>query len=213
MLNTHKRTLAVTSVLILLPILAGLIFWNELPARMATHWGADGRPDGWSSRGFAVFGLPACLLAVHWLCVFFTLKDPKNKGQNPKLFTLVLWITPIVSLFIGGVTYAAALGLDVNVSRVAMLLIGVVFIIIGNYMPKCRQNHTIGIKIPWTLNDEENWNATHRFAGKVWFAGGLAVLASAFLPPPAQIWMFLPAVFLLVGLPVLYSYNFHKKHG
>ena len=213
MLKNHKRTLVVTSGLILLPILAGLIFWNDLPARMVTHWGPDGRPNGWSSRGFAVFGLPAFLLAVHWLCVFFTLKDPKNKGQNPKLFALVLWITPVISLFVGGVTYAAALGLDINVSRVAMLLIGVVFILIGNYMPKCRQNHTIGIKIPWTLNDEENWNATHRFAGKVWFAGGLVVLASAFLPPLAQIGMFLPAIFLLVGLPVLYSYNFHKKHG
>ena len=213
MLKTHKRTLAVTSVLILLPIVAGLIFWNDLPARMVTHWGPDGQPDGWSSKGFTVFGLPAFLLAVHWLCAFFTVKDPKNKGQHPKLFTLVLWITPVISLFVSGVTYAAALGLDVNVSRVAPLLIGVVFILIGNYMPKCRQNHTIGIKIPWTLNDEENWNATHRFAGKVWFAGGLLVLVSAFLPPPVQVWLFLPAVFLLVGLPVLYSYRFHKKQG
>ena len=213
MLNTHKRTLAVTSVIILLPILAGLVFWNDLPARMVTHWGPNGQPDGWSSKGFVVFGLPLILLALHWLCTFFTIKDPKNKGQNPKLFTLVLWITPVVSLLVNGMSYAVALGAELDPTRILLPLIGVVFILVGNYMPKCKQNHTIGIKIPWTLNDEENWNATHRFAGKIWFAGGLVMLAGIFLPTTVSTWLFLPVTFILVALPMIYSYRFHKKNG
>jgi len=212
MLKNNRRTQLLSSVIILLPVLAGLLLWNRLPQEVPTHFGPDGQADGWSSRGFAVFGLPAFLLAVHWVCLFFTAKDPKNQGQNPKLFTLVLWICPVVSLFVAFVSYTAALGVNVNVSLVAMLLVGVCFIAVGNYMPKCKQNHTIGIKIPWTLNDEDNWNATHRFAGKVWVIGGLLAILCAFLPPLIIVWAFLPLLFALVLIPTLYSYNYYKKH-
>lgn len=213
MLKNNRRALLLSSAIILLPVLIGLLLWNRLPQEVPTHFGPDGQADGWSSKPFAVFGLPAFLLAVHWVCLFFTAKDPKNETQHHKVAGLVLWICPVVSLFVAFVSYAAALGLDVNVSLIAMLLVGVMFVAVGNYMPKCKQNHTIGIKIPWTLNDEGNWNATHRFAGKVWVIGGLLFIVCAFLPPPVFVWAFLPLIFALVLIPTLYSYNYHKKHG
>lgn len=212
MIKHNRWTLLASSILILLPIVFGLVFWNRLPEQMPTHWGIDGTVNGWSSRPFAVFGLPALLLLLHWVCVFFTMKDPKNKGQNGKIFALVLWTTPIISLFTGGMMYAAAFGKEVQPSGFTALLLGCIFLAVGNYLPKCRQNHTIGIKVKWTLQNEENWNATHRFGGKIWVMGGLLLLACAFLPDPAIILATLSIIPMLVVLPFAYSYRYHKKH-
>lgn len=212
MMKPNRWALLASSILILLPVVFGLVFWAKLPEQMPTHWGIDGTVDGWSSRPFAVFGLPALLLLLHWVCIFFTGKDPKNKGQNGKVFTLVLWTTPIISLFTGGMMYAAALGKEVQPSGFTALLLGCIFLAVGNYLPKCKQNHTIGIKVKWTLENEENWNATHRFGGKVWVIGSFLVLACAFLPDPAIIPATLSIIPMLVLLPFAYSYRYHKKH-
>ena len=211
MIENNKWKLLVSSVAILLPILVGLILWNDLPEQMTTHWGADGNADGWSSRTFAVLGLPLILLALHWVCIFITSKDPKNKGQNKKVFGMVLWICPIVSIFASGITYAAALGKEFNMEIIGLLLIGLMFVVIGNYLPKCKQNYTIGIKVKWTLANEENWNATHRFGGKVWVIGGLLLMACVFLPEALIPWVLMIALTIMAAIPIVYSYAYYKK--
>ena len=85
-------------------------------------------------------------------------------------------------------------------------------LLLGNYLPKIKQNRTLGIKIPWTLNNEENWNKTHRFAGKLWVIGGLVVLFSAFLPLGAMICVSVVGILCSVITPVIYSYSIYKKH-
>ena len=179
MLKKNKGLMILTSVIILLPMLAGILLWDRLPEQMATHWGGNGEADGWSSRPVAVFGLPLFLLAIHWLGVWLTGQDRRNRNQNEKVLQMMFWIAPVISLFGMGSTYASALGQPPRIDRLAMLLLGIVFTIIGNYLPKCRQNYTIGIKIVWTLSDEENWNATHRLAGKLWVIGGLLLCCCA----------------------------------
>ena len=213
MMKQHKGKLIVSSVVTLLPILAGLILWNRLPNQMPTHWGLDGSVDGWSGKAFAVFGLPLILLAVHWLCVWGTSLDSGNRGQNRKVSGLVLWIIPVLSWFTSGIMYAAALNLDVNFVTVTLLLIGIMFVVIGNYLPKCKQNHTIGIRIPWTLNDEENWNATHRVGGRIWVAGGVLLLVGCALPERLAVTLMLVLILLLAAAPILYSWCYHKKQA
>ena len=100
-------------------------------------------------------------------------------------------------------TYAAALGREVRIEMVMPLLMGAIFIIIGNYLPKCGQNYTIGIKIPWTLHSEENWNRTHRFAGPVWVVGGLVMMLSGFL---GENRIMIAAALVMVLAPTAYSY-------
>ena len=212
MIKQNRWNLILSSIVILLPALFGIIFWNELPEQMTTHWGINGTADGWSSRAVAVFALPLCILAVHWLCVFCTAKDPGNKGQNRKVFALVLWITPLVSLFTNGMMYAVSFGKELQPYFMTNLLLGVVFVVIGNYLPKCKQNYTIGIKVKWTLENEENWNATHRFGGKVWVAGGLLLLLFCVcLPDAIVLWVTIPVMLLLIVIPVVYSWQYHKK--
>ena len=88
------------------------------------------------------------------------------------------------------------------------ILLGLIFIAIGNYLPKCKQNYTIGIKIPWTLASEENWNRTHRFAGWVWVGGGVVMLLSGFL---GIFWLTLVPAIIMAAVPLIYSYILHKK--
>ena len=211
MLKKNKGLMILTSVIILLPMLAGILLWDRLPEQMATHWGGNGEADGWSSRPVAVFGLPLFLLAIHWLGVWMTGQDRRNRNQNEKVLQMMFWIAPVISLFGMGSTYAAALGQPPRIDRLAMLLLGIVFTIIGNYLPKCRQNYTIGIKIVWTLSDEENWNATHRLAGKLWTAGGLLMLLTAFLPGNRHIYAAPLLLGVMVLVPVAYSWWFHRK--
>lgn len=80
---------------------------------------------------------------------------------------LLFWMIPAVSILVSGITYAVALGWKFRLAGLLFAGLGLMFAAIGNYFPKCRPNRTVGIRISWTLGSEENWNATHRFAGKV----------------------------------------------
>lgn len=208
MLKISKTKLIITSIVILIPIAVGLILWNRLPETMVTNWGVGNVPNGWSSKAMAVLGLPAILLAVHWVCLFATKADPKSKNINPRMLDLVLWICPVLSIVLGTVTYSFSLGYEVNVQAVVTIIVGVLFVVVGNYLPKCKQSYTMGIKLPWTLSDEENWNKTHRLAGKLWVAGGIILLATSFLQ---SVIIMVVVLVLLVIIPTVYSYILYRK--
>ena len=208
MIKKHWKTLVVTSIIILLPIVAGLVLWNDLPEKIPTHWNAAGEVDGWSSKAFAVFGLPLILLAAQWLCALSTAADPKKQNHSQKVYQLVLWIIPVIGLLLGVITCATALGKAVPVEVVLPVFMGLVFTVIGNYLPKCKQNYTIGIKIPWTLSSEENWNRTHRFAGRLWLVCGLVIMLTGFF---GGFWIFFGIVLVMVLAPLAYSYLLHRK--
>lgn len=213
MFKKNKWKLLITSVVILLPIVFGMLVWDQLPEQMITHWGVDGTADGRSKREFAVFAVPIFILLVHWLCIFCTSKDPKNAGQSSKVFDMVLWICPITSLFVGGMMYMAALEKEVKPYSFVSLFLGLLLIVIGNYLPKCKQNSTIGLRVKWTLEDEENWNATHRFSGKVWVVSGVLVMACVFLPEALSFYFILVFVLIPALLSGGYSYYYKMKQG
>ena len=125
-IKKYKKTLILTTILTLLPMALGLILWNKLPDQIATHFGSNGEADGWSSKAFAVLGLPALLAAVHLACFFITLADPKKQRIDPKLFKLILWLCPVISWFGCGSTYAHALDLKLNITNIAMVLLGLI---------------------------------------------------------------------------------------
>ena len=213
MIKKYKLQLIIYSLVILLPIAIGLVLWTTLPERFATHWTFTGEADGWSGKAFAVFVPPLIMLATHWFGFFVTSLDPKAANQHKKVFGMIFWICPVLSLFTSGMMFALALGTEFNITSILMPGMAIAFIGIGNYMPKCRQNHTMGIKVPWALANEENWNATHRFGGKVWVAGGLAMFFLAFLPSDfAMIPMFL-LILILAFVPGFYSWWYYQKQN
>ncbi len=212
MWKEHKGTLIVASVVTLLPILIGVILWNRLPDTMAIHFGANNTADGFSGKPFAVIGLPLILLAVEWIAAIVTSHDPKKQNISPKMFTFMLWIAPVISLIGAAAMYTYGLGTPVDVMLVSGLVLGLLFIVIGNYMPKSRQNYTVGIKLPWTLANEENWNRTHRLAGFVWVACGIVMLVLTLIRIENPVWM-LPLLVVIAAVPVVYSYWLHVKKG
>ena len=211
MWKTHKRTLLLTSAVILLPAVLGLIFWNKLPESVPVHWRLDGEADGFGKRFVFVAGIPLVFLALQWLGAFLTGKDPRNEKQSRKVSGMVLWILPMLSLAVNGLLYATVFQRMDNPMLYTLLLIGAMFAVLGNYMPKCRQNSTVGVKIRWTLANEENWNATHRVTGKVWFGVGILMMACALLPMKAGLAVMISALVVAMAVPVLYSWLYARK--
>ena len=200
--------LLITSVVILIPVLIGLLLWNQLPDQIPIHWNVQGEVDSYGSKLFAVLTMPVFLLAIHWICTLITCADPKHKQVEGKPLTLVLWICPMISLLVLTLAYITAMGYPISVEIIMPLVMGLLFVVVGNYMPKCKQNYTIGIKVPWTLNDEENWYKTHRFAGILWVAGGVLIMATSFL---GSIWLFLAITLIMAFAPMVYSYLLYRK--
>ena len=211
MLKRNKLTIILTALITAAPMLLGLALWSRLPETIATHFDLNGVPNGWSSRAFTVFGLPLFLVAVHLLCAFGTMMDPKRKNIQDKMYKLVLWICPVISVLVCTAVYLYALGVNVDMARTAEVMVGILFIIIGNYLPKCRQSYTMGIKLPWTLHDEDNWIATHRFGGWLWMAGGVAYLLLALLGVRSTALM-LAFLLVMVLAPTVYSYLYYLRH-
>lgn len=211
-MKEHKGKLILSSALVLLPLVAGLLLWNRLPAQLPMHWNAAGEIDSWGSRLTVVCLLPLFLLLIHWVCVVACFIDPKNRGQNRKALGLALWICPAVSLLAGFMSFSSALGMGLRMEKLVLIFLGVLFIVIGNYLPKCKQNYTIGIRVMWALEDEENWAATHRFASRLWVGCGVVILLLAFLPWAAvSLWISLGLVLVATLASVLYSYIFYRK--
>lgn len=198
-----------TSIIILIPILVGLALWDRLPEQVPVHWDINGAVDGYAAKVQAVLAMPLLLVVFQWICAIGTSLDPKKKNINDKMFTLVLWIIPVTSLVCNSMVYATALGHQINVNVIMPLFMGALFIIIGNYLPKCKQSYTMGIKLPWTLENEENWNKTHRFAGFIWVVGGVIIMLSAII---GAFWIFFVLLIPMVVVPVVYSYLLYKKN-
>ena len=155
--------------------------------------------------------LPLILLALHWLAILFTGSDPRNEGQTRTGNNMAFWILPFISLMVNGLLYATALGAELSPASFVSLLTGPLFMVIGNLLPKVKQNSTIGLKFHWALQDEENWNATHRFGGKLWVIGGLLITLTVFLQSDGFMLVMLLALLAIAFIPMLYSYLFYRK--
>ena len=207
----NKKYWLVTSAITLVPILLGLLLWNRLPDQLPTHFGVDGAADGWSGKGFAVFGLPLMMLFFHIVIFFATRLDKQNRGHNEKVMNLVGLIFPVMSIVNSVIIYAHAMELELNLSMLLFPMLGLLFIAMGNWMPKIRQNSTLGIKIKWTLYNEENWNKTHRVAGFVWVIGGVIFCLMGFVAEKALLFLLPIQIILLAVVPMVYSWNLARK--
>ena len=213
MIKNHKWKAIISSAVILLPMLFGLLVWEKLPASMISHFGADGVADGSAPKAFMVFGTPLILLALHWfLLLMSTLLEKNNKPQNNKIAGMAYSIIPAISLVVHVFVYSVALEKEWNLLSLLPVLLGALFMYIGNYLPKTTRNRTMGIKLHWTMGNDENWNKTHRLGGKLWFWGGLVMVASALLPIKATVAVMIAMIAVGVIVPTVYSYTIYKKH-
>ena len=208
-IKINKKLVLFTSILILLPSLVGCVFWNQLPEEMPTHFNLLGQADGYNHKMSAIFGLPTLMLLMHWLLLFLMIKDPKSSNISSKIQLLIYWIIPFVSCLSMISIYGESLGYSMMSGLLAQIFMGVVMIVIGNYLPKTHRNYIIGIRLPWTLENDENWRKTHRLAGKIWVLGGLLLFLNSFVQLYVY-WVFFLTLFFVVIIPSVYSYQLSK---
>ena len=205
----NKRTYILTTVVCILPIIMAIFLYPNLPDTVAIHWDANGNVNGTASKFVATILLPGGLLLLSLIMPVLMKIDPKYENMGEKIKTVVCWIIPITSVVCSGITLSNAMGKSVPVQVIVPMLLGVIFIIIGNYLPKTKQTYTVGIRIPWTLDNEENWNKTHRLAGFVWVVCGVVVFASSFTE--LRVWIITISIAVMVIVPTVYSFVHYKK--
>lgn len=203
------KTMLITSLLCLVPVFFYLAVWNQLPDTVPVHFNAQGEPDGYSSKIFAAFGLPGILLAVNLLVNFSVEADPKSRNTGKEIKAVGKWMVPVLSIVVNLSVLLYALGLEFNMSMIAYGIVGLVLLLVGNYLPKSKRNYTVGIKLPWTLNSDENWNKTHRLAGYLFMLGGILMIINMFWNVP---WMIFIILILCTLIPAVYSYLLYRKN-
>lgn len=160
----------------------------------------------------AVLFTPVLLALTLALCLHLTEKLEKDREKNKKINSVVIWIIPVLSNVTFWISYAVAVQrMEVPVLRILSWLFAAMYLVLGNYMPKCRPNSTVGIRIRWTASSDENWNATHRLAGPCYMACGFLMIPTSFLPEKAASVCLIVLLVLGNAIPMVYSYVFYKK--
>ena len=207
-MKEKNKKLLITCLVIVLPMLAGLMLWKLLPDQVATHFGSDNRPNRWDSKEFAVLGLPLMMLGLHLLAVFACIYDPRRRNVSPVMVNLLYWVMPVVCNVVMLSIYGYALNMPINIGMIANLLVGGLFIALGNYLPKNQQNFTVGVRVRWTFTSEENWRRTNCLAGKMFVICGVIFLVNAFIQSAAVL---LLCLVLCMVVPAFYSLYLYKK--
>ncbi len=201
-MKMNKKKMAVSSFIIMLPVILNIILWDKIKAVS----GMSLENEIW----MCVFPY-LVILVFQWLGMFFTFRDPRNQKQTKKAANMIYWITPVITIAVSCIMYASIFRIQLNLYRIMEVLFGFMFVVIGNYLPKYRQNTTMGVKVKWTLQSEDNWNKTHRFSGKLWATGGVLLILAAFLPREVGEVVFVPTLLVLAFVPILFSYVYYKK--
>ncbi|MGN1419157.1 MAG: SdpI family protein [Acutalibacteraceae bacterium] len=208
MKKINVKALVIGTVVCLLPWIMGIVMWNTLPQSIPIHWNFSGEIDGYAPKWVAVFVLPGFLAVLNVLCHLLASHDKRRENYSKALSLMTYWLIPALSVLITPICFLTAGGAKIKVEIIAPVLCGLLLIFVGNYLPKCKQNSTMGIKLPWTLKSEENWNKTHRLAGWLWIICGFIVLITTFVGIP---YLLFAVIALAVLVPTVYSYAISKK--
>ncbi|WMN07321.1 SdpI family protein [Marivirga arenosa] len=207
-----KKELPLIAI-VLLPFVYLAYVWNDLPNKVPLHWNLQGEVDRFGEKTeliLAVFVLP---VLVYVLLLIVPKIDPKNKlhqmgnKYDNIRFMLITFISAITIFII----YSANNQSVANPNYI-VLLVGVLYLILGNYFKTIKANYFIGIRTPWTLESEEVWKATHKLAGILWFIGGIAVVLSSLIFDKQINFMVLISITAVISLvPIIYSYMTFQK--
>ncbi len=184
------KILIVTCLVCLLPVLFGVALWESLPDTMAIHFNINNEPDNFASKGFVVFGLPILMVLLQIFCCFVNDINAHKHGERRKFETATKWIIPAMSIVLHIVTLGVGLGRNIDIRKVAAIIVGIEFLVIGNYLPKLDYVKNYNV-------DAEKARKINRFIGFESVVMGLLFLISSFLPP----------VFTVVCLVLLIPYT------
>jgi uncharacterized membrane protein len=193
--------------------IASAVVYPRLPESMPTHFDMSGQPNGWSSRLFGAWLLPLFLLGMWALVRVLPAIDPRG-GNYAKFGGAFEGIIVSIMLFMLGmhiVVLRASLGHPVAMQHVLPVGVGVLFIVIGNLLPRARPNWFVGIRTPWTLSSDRVWEKTHRLGGRVFVAGGVIITVAAFASAKWAQVVLVTVTILCAATVMIYSYLEWKR--
>ncbi len=188
------KNLIITNIVCLSAILPGVVLWEKLPEQMAIHFDLNNNPDGFASKGFVVFGMPLLMVLLQTICCIINDTKAKKHGDRVKLERVVKWIIPIMTIILQAITLGYGLGFEADIRRIVALIVGVVFIVTGNYLPKLDYIKNYDI-------DTEKARKINRFIGFESVIMGLLFIVSIFLPTVFTIvCLFLMIPYAVIGI-------------
>lgn len=193
-------------------LITGWLLFDKLPDQIPSHWNIEGQVDSYTDKGTAIYLFPGITLAIALLFPLLSRIDPRKEKyvlfRRPWLILQTAFVLFFAYMYF--VTIYLTFHPEQSIERFIFIGIGVLFVVIGNYLGKVRQNYFIGIRTPWTLDNEEVWNKTQRIGGWAFLLIGLAVLIDAFF-----LWNLFAVMMIGTGvailIPIFYSYFIHKK--
>ncbi|MGB1211538.1 MAG: SdpI family protein [Lacinutrix venerupis] len=200
-------------LIVLIPFIYLAFIWNVLPEQVPIHWNANGEIDGWGSKATLLI-IPFILPVLIYVILSLVPKiDPKQKieATSKKFYNIKLLLTLFMSILALFILYSSKSQSFTN-PNIIIMLIGLLYVILGNYMKTIKTNYFIGIRTPWTLENDIVWKKTHKLAGKYWFIGGLLVILLGFiLEPKPNMVSFIIITTIITIIPVVYSYVIFKQ--
>lgn len=210
MSSEEKRTMVITALICMIPVAFGILVYHKLPEQVPIHYNASWEPDQYAPKFIGIIALPFILIVVNCLVQKMLYMDQKKENITKAMRRIVVWMIPLICVVVQCTILFQTLGYQTEIQMIVPSIIGVLFIAIGNYFPKCRQNRLVGIRVPWTLQDEDIWNKTHHMAGYLWIVGGFIMLFYGVLAVQLVL-LIVCDIAVLCVLPVLYSFFLSMK--
>lgn len=195
-------------IFILIACFSSFYFYAHFPDQVPLHWNFAGEVDSYGSRIQGAFLMPAMMIGMYLLFLFIPLIDPKKEryAQFRKIYHVFKGVLLFFMLLIYYALGLSGLGYNIEIGTWIPVFVGLLFIILGNYMGKIKPNWFMGIRTPWTLSSEEVWNKTHRFGGKAFIIGGVLMVFMSLIPVAYKIPIFIIVIVIVGFLPIIYSY-------
>ncbi|MED1783414.1 SdpI family protein [Brevibacillus fortis] len=188
-------------------VVLGVICYPSMPDQMVIHWGPNGEPNGFAPKLVGVSFIPVVMLFI-----FVAVRSQKQYYQKfQSSHDTILNTLMIVLLVIHGVIIAYGYGYMLNIGIFVTLILGILFVTIGNFMPRFRHNYLIGIRTPWTLASEEVWKNTHLLSSRVFFIGGILIMLTSFLPTTIHYILLLIITLVTILISIGSSHYYYKK--
>jgi uncharacterized membrane protein len=209
---TIRKSLLGQVVILAIASLYGLVIAPSMPNTVPIHWDLQGQPDGWGSKWINLAMGPGLVLMNIVLTFVLPLISPRQFeiARFSRTFgTLMLIMSGLWMFMYIIILHASLPGSNVDLVRLIVVGLFLFFALMGNLLGKVRRNFFVGIRTPWTLADERVWEATHRYAGRLWFAGGLlgAILVAIGLSLPAAFVL----IVVLALVPAVWSFFLYRR--
>lgn len=202
-------------LLLLLTSIASIYFYSVFPEQVPTHWNFAGEVDDYSSKAVGAFLIPGIMVLMYGLFWVLPYLDPKKEryAQFAKVYHVFKFLFIFYFALIYLIASLAALDYPVRVGTWIPVMVGSLFLIIGNYLGKIKMNWFVGIKTPWTLSSENVWNQTHRLGGKLFILAGVVMALMPMINNSYRLPLFIVAIVAAALVPMIYSYYLFYKEN